>query len=305
MSRNTLFGAPTYFDPITRQRWIRMLSKNWLELIGWPPRLLESDLEELRPFFGNGASAKTIKPRIYALPEADPETRELPSEVALIVDGCALITPEGRILLEVLLDLQRIESAEVDLDRQLYALSTATALRSEWHARWLRRQFDSNISPAALGAALFLLVNGSVGEHRALKMPSDGQLDRELGRAIMPMIADFSEALGKSAPATEEGVRQHWAFTQVSRLLGRDVAREKASDGTAMFVRAGREKQLLETLRHLLAEVEEGRRHAAVMKFVEGYRRSRGRLAALGQMHEDPTQTCRITERLIMPSGGQ
>lgn len=299
MSTSKLFGVPTHLDPVTHQRLIRLLSGSWSALMGRPPLLLESDLDSLGPLFSNGAKAKNLKDRIYSLPEADAETKESLGEVVIIVDGCALITPEGRILLDVLLDLHRLGLREIDADRQIAALSTATALRSEWHARWLRKQFDAPISAPALGAALFLLINGCVGEGRALRMPSDGERDRELAAVVLPLIADFSKSLGGQTPSTDGGIREHWAFTQVSRLLGRDVAREKTDDGTATFVRVGRERHLLDELATRLERTADGpRRFGAVAGFVDGYRKARGSLAALGQMHEDPTMTRRITGRL-------
>ena len=304
MSLLTLFGAPTRLDSATQQWWIQLLTKNWLALMGRPPHLLEADLNDMAPLFANGASPKNVKARIYALPEADAETQQLPREVVLIIDGCPLITPEGRILLDVLLDLQRTGAGEIDVDRQLFALATATALRSEWHARWLHNQFESSISAPVLGAALFLLINGSVGKSRALLMPSDSKRDRELGAVVMPLIAGFSKSLGGREPVTDAGIRQHWVFTQLSRLLGRDVAREKAEYGTATFVRMGRDRNLLDELVSRLERTADAhRRYTAITEFIDGYRRARGSLAALGQMHEDPTTTRRITDRLLAPGG--
>lgn len=304
MSPLTMFGAPTRLDSATQQWWIRLLTKNWLALMGRPPHSLEADLDDMAPLFANGARLKNLKARIYALPEADSETQRLPREVVLIIDGCAMVTPEGRILLDVLLDLQRTGEGEISVDRQLSALTTATVLRSEWHARWLHNQFESTISAPVLGAALFLLINGSVGRPHALLMPSDSKRDRELGAVVMPLIAGFSKSLGGSEPVTDVGIRQHWAFTQVSRLLGRDVAREKAEDGTATFVRMGREKNLLNELASRLERTADPhRRYIAITGFIDGYRRARGPLAAVGQMHEDPTTTRRITDRLLAPGG--
>ena len=304
MTPRTLFGAPTHLDSATQQWWIRLLTKNWLALMGRPPHLLEADLEDTAALFANGARLKNLKARIYALPEADAETQQLPREVVLIIDGCALITPEGRILLDVLLDLQRTGGEEIDVDRQLSALTTATALRSEWHAQWLHNQFESPISAPVLGAALFLLINGSVGRSHALRMPSDSERDRELGAVVMPLIAGFSKSLGGNTPVTDAGIRQHWAFTQVSRLLGRDVAREKAEYGTATFVRIGRERNLLDELASRLERTANAhRRYTAITDFIDGYRRARGSLAALGQMHEDSTTTRRITDRLLAADG--
>jgi hypothetical protein len=306
MSEATLFGVPTHLEPGSEAAWIRLLTKNWLALMGRPLRPLKVDLDDMAPLFANGTSLKNIKNRIYALPEADAETKALPQEVVLIIDGCALITPEGRILLDLLLDLQRAGQHEIDVDRQLFALTTASKLRSEWHSRWLHNQFESSISAPVLGAGLFLLVNGSIGESRALLMPSNNQRDRELGAVVMPLVANFSRTLGGRSPATDEGIRQHWVFTQLSRLLGRDVAREKADDGTATWVRVGREKNLLDELTARLEQTADAaRRHTAIVDFIDSYRRARGSLAAFGQMYEDPTATRRIASRLLAPGGIQ
>ena len=128
MTPLTLFGAPTRLDSATQQWWIRLLTKNWRALMGRSPLWLEDDLDDMAPFFANGASLQNLKTRIYALPEADARPSELPSEVVLIIDGCALVTPEGRILLDVLLDLQRTGGGEIDVDRQLSALATRNRL---------------------------------------------------------------------------------------------------------------------------------------------------------------------------------
>jgi hypothetical protein len=302
MSPLTLFGAPIHIDSATQQWWIRLLRKNWVALMGRPPQLLEADLNHMEPLFANGVSPKSVRARIYELPEADAETKLLPREVTLIIDGCALVTPEGRILLDVLLDLQRTGREEIDVDRHLSALATAAALRSGWYERWIHNQFESSISAPVLGAALFLLINGSVGESCALLLPSDSKRDRELGAVVMPLVARFSKSLGGKEPVTDAGIRQHWAFTQLSRLLGRDVAREKTKYGTATFIRVGREKDLLDELASRLERTADTHRlQSAIADFTDGYRQARGALAALGQMHEDPTTTRRITVRLLTP----
>jgi hypothetical protein len=305
MTPHKLFGIPTRLDSAKRHFLVRLLTKNWEVLMGRPLHSLEADLDDMAPLFANGASLQNLRTRVYALPEADTETRQLPREVALIIDGCMLITPEGRILLDVLLDLQRTDSEEISVDRQLSALTIATALRSEWHARWLHKQFDSSISVSVLGAALFLLINGSVGKAHALLVPGDSKRDRELGAVVLPLIADFSMSLGGSEPETDTGIRNHWAFTQLTRLLGRDVTRERSKSGTAIFVRVGREGNLLEELASRLGRTADAnRRYTAITDFTNGYRRARGSLAALGQMYEDPTITRRITDRLLISGEG-
>lgn len=302
MSVPDLFGAPTQIDSVTQSRWRGVLARNWIALMGRPTSVLQQDLNAMSDVFSTGVSARSLRQRLYSLPEAEADSRALPSQIVLIVDGCALITPEGRIFLEVLSDMQRFGRTVIDTEQQLFALSTVAGLRSEWYARWLRKQFDSTISPPVLGAALFLLINGSVGESQGLLLPTDIRQDLALGNVVLPLISDFSRALGGQEPETGVGLRQHWAFTQVSRLLGRDVERETLRSGALIYVRPGREQHLLDELTRRLGKIADPpRRYLAVMNFTSGYRKARGRLAAMGQMHEDPTLTRRITERLVAP----
>lgn len=300
MTSPTLFDGPTRFESAVRERWAWLLTRHWLSLMGRPPADLTGDLNALTPFFASGASAKSLKTRVYDLPQIETGAADLPRSLVLSVDGSALITPEGRILLDLLLELQRTGRREIDVEQQCRAWATSSQLRSEWHTRWLHKQFDSTVSAPVLGAALFLVVNGSIGEHRALLMPGDTERDREFGHVVMPLIAAFSKALGGKAPDTDIGLRQHWVFTQVTRLLGRDVAREKAGEGSVMWVRPERERHLVEDLAQRLHKIaDSSRRYTAVHGLADDYREVRGRLAALGQMHEDPTSTRRVAKQLL------
>ena len=267
--------------------------------MGRPPGALASDLETMATLFGSGTKPRTLKDRVYALAPADEATRRLPSGVCLLVDDRALITPEGRILLDVLLELRQTGSLEIDLEHRCNALEVASDLRRGWYANWLGKQFGGSLSAPVLGAALFLLINGSIGEERALTLPLDDDSDRRLGSVVLPVIANFSERLGGRVPDTSGGVLKHWAFTQVSRLLGRDVARLKSADGSMMFVRTGHEAAFLDDIAtRLERSTAPHKRVDAVVEFVADYRRVRGYLATLGQMYEDPTRTQRIINRV-------
>ncbi|MFI9844003.1 hypothetical protein ACIHFD_43710 [Nonomuraea sp. NPDC051941] len=267
-----------------------------------PPGDLEADLIALAPVFTSGAKPKAVKERVYSLPAANAEDHLLPSDVLVPIDGALLITPEGRILLDVLLDLQRSGHTTIDVSQQVRALQTAITLRTEWQRTWLKNQFEGTLSASPLGAALFLLVNGSNGPEAAFTLPSADSEDRQVGQIILPLIARFSERLGGRVPETSGGVRKHWVFTQVSRILGRDVAREPAVRGTIMYIRPGRQAALLDEVASRLAKLADvHRRYEAVSGLVDGYREIRGELAALGQMYEDPTATRRIIQRVADP----
>lgn len=307
MSLETLFGIPTHIEPSEQARLVRVLNRNWHALMSRPVRSLDADLEDLSVLFGAGVSPRSLKKHVYALPDADTESLDLPGEVVVILDGCALITPEGRIMLDVLMGMRGTGSWQIDPGTQLRALYKANQRRAEWQVRWMHKQFHSSISQPVLGAALFLLVNGSVGREHALFMPRDPDYDRDLGAVVIPLVAQFSADLGGNNPAEGTGLRGHWAFSQVSRLMGRDVERDTAKkEGAFLYIRPGREQHLLNDVAERLDKLgSQPRTHQAVLDFVEGYRARRGRLAALGQMHEDPTQTRRIMNTLVAGIGGR
>lgn len=305
MSAATLFGVPLFLPSDSRDAWSRILIRSWTALMDRGVGELSHDLDLMAPLFATGAKVKALKDRIAVFAPADDHTARLPDEVLMTVDGCALITPEGRILLDVLLKLQRIESNVIDTELQVSALDESVALRSKWHRTWIRKQFDGPLSAAPLGAAVLLLLNGSTGESRALRMSSDDRQDRELGSIVLPMIAKFSQQLGGRVPDTSGGLQKHWAFTQVSRLLPRYVARERRDAETLMFVRPGQEPALLAELERRLSKTATlESRFVAINGLVADYREVRGRLVAVEQMFEDPTVTRRLVSRLTAPEVG-
>lgn len=305
MTSDSLFGIPVDLDPVHLHQWRLELSDYWHRLAGRRPSDLVLDLELLRPIFGSGTSPKTIKNHIYLLPELEPASSPLLTAAVMIVDGCAVITPEGRILLEVLCNLDESGGTSISHEAQVDALDTALITRCRWHESWLRKQFESSVSVPVIGAALFLLVNGSIGEVNALSIPTDLHQDRQLAGAIMPLLAGLRGDLGKSGPDLGSTVRGHWAFTQVTRLFGRDVARTKTAESSPIFVIAGRQQHLQNRLDALLRSScpDDLRRDTAIRRFFSNFREIRGSLAALDQLHEDPVETRRMLEFLTSPRG--
>jgi hypothetical protein len=254
--------------------------------------------------FATGTSAKSLRTTLSHLDAIVGNGQLLPETVLLPVEDRGLITPEGRILLQVLITMRDKGDYVIDADRALEALATSVETRSEWHRAWVQRQVSGTLSPPALGAAVFLLVNGSIGRQKALVMPVRESEDRTLANIVLPIIGKFSQTLGGKVPSAESGIRSHWAFTQVSRFLAIDVARDTESDGTALFVREGREQHLIDDLAARLAKWDPPAVSTAVDSLVREYRRVRGTLVNGGISFEDPTHTQKVTRALtaIRPS---
>lgn len=301
MTPATLFAAPLGYTPSSLEQWITDLEETWLAFSRTSPSDVRSDLQRMSRVFGAGTSARALRRHVGDLGRVDARVLRLPERVALPIGDRALITPEGRILLDVLLQLRRAGGEVVDQDAVVDALDLATRTRAEWYRDWMVKQLDGTLSPPALGAAVFLLVNGSVGREAALEMPDAEAADLALGAVALPMIGLFSERLGGDAPASDTGIRSHWAFTQVSRFLSRRVARETTAKGTALYVKDGHEQDLLADLRRRLAKYKAHQVGAAVDALVGAYRANRGKLVAAGVSHEEPVHTRRVVAALSPP----
>lgn len=298
MTLNTLFGAPLGYSSDTLNRWVRLLESCWSDFARRTAGELKEDLELLRPLFGTGANAKSLRATLAALPPRDESRLALPAELALAFEDRALITPEGRVLLEVLQRLQHGGENVITEGQVIWAQDAALAVRGAWGRDWANKQLDGNMSPPVLGAACFLLVNGSIGPAHALRLPEDEREDRDLGRLVLPLVASFSETLGGNAPPVDSGLRSHWVFTQVSRLLPLDVRREREIGGTSLYIREDREAALLMNLRARLGRFEPTAVVTAVTRLVNGYRSVRGSFIALDQSYEDPRHTQRVQRAL-------
>lgn len=298
MTLTTLFGAPLGYTPDTLTRWILTLTRTWIAFASREPGDLQDDLDALRPYFGTGANAKALRAALAAMPEVDDPDALLSDDLALHFGDRALITPEGRVLLDVLHAVSLQDDKVISETQIARAQHHALQARSGWSREWADKQLGGTMSASVLGAACFLLINGSVGPDQALRLPDDDTDDRALARIILPMIATFSERLGGKPLDLDSGLRSHWVFTQVSRLLPLDVGRDKGTGGTHLYVRADREQLLLDGLRTRLHRFDPLAVDAALQRLLADYRTARGALTALGQTHEEPRHTQSVTRAL-------
>ena len=305
MSSGTLLGAPVDISGQRLTQWINSLASAWRELTAREAGDLESDLRDLEPLFGPKSRIRTIRERVYDLTPRSPNADPPPRQALMPIAGGLLITPAGRTLLHVLTEHRESGRPVIEPADYIGAIQALIDARAAWHQKWLSDQFETTLSPPPLAAALLLLINGSIGEDRALRLPADEEADKALAGVVIPLLARFAEALGSKRTLETSTLRSHWAFSQVSRVLGRDVARMPSDEATLMYVKPGRPAHLLDELEHRLAKVADAhRRTEALDQFVNDYRAIRGQLALRGLMHEDPTATQRIVARLSDPLAG-
>lgn len=290
MNANTLFGAPLGFTPTGLQEWVDSLTSCWRAYAGQGPQSLSGDLNILKTIYAHGASAAKLRTTFAELPD-DALQMDLPSEVALSAEGRQLITPEGRILLDVLIRLRRTDDHVIGPDEQVRALALAASTRSSWYEAWAMKQVAGSLSPAPIAAAILVLINGSTTPDRGFYLPDVDAQATEYQETVLRLLGDFSDTLGGKRP-TSAPLQSHWVFTQATRVLSRDLARlNDTSSGSRVYVRPEREKYLLHDLTARLDRYPASTVARGLRGLVEGYHQHRGLIAVVSGSYERAANT--------------
>lgn len=298
MSSTTLFGAPLGYTANSLAEWISVLELCWVDFAGGHrPAALAADLALLRPIFGHGAPGGKLRAAFGNLRE--PGARiELPADVALSSEGLDLITPEGRILLDVLHRLRRRGEFVIDAEMQTRALALAVETRTGWYESWAHKQLTGSLSLPPIAAAILILINGSATPTSGFYLPDDETAAADYETAVIDLLGNFSEALGGQRPA-QSPLRNHWAFTQATRVLSRDLERTAQRGGARVHLRENRERHLLADLHSRLAKYPRAQVQDAVRALVDQYGRHRGLFTAVGGSNERASHTRAVVETLL------
>ncbi|MFQ1000494.1 hypothetical protein [Modestobacter sp. SSW1-42] len=298
MSASTLFGAPLGFTAASLTEWIEALEGRWSDFAeGARPGDLHRDLAMLRSVFGHGAAGNRLRTTFGKLTEAT-ATLELPSEVVLTSDELELITPEGRILLDVLYRLRSQEDYVIDVETRVRSLGLAVETRASWYEMWASKQLAGSLSLSPIAAALLVLINGSIAPADGFYLPDEDVVSPDYEATVLELIGNFSEALGGTRP-TSGALRNHWVFTQATRVLSRDLHRLPTQQGARVQVREGREIHLLADIQHRLARYPRSNLQSALLQLVDQYGRYRGLFASVGGSHERSSHTRWIVDSLM------
>lgn len=267
-----MFGT---FDRLTerqRQSVLAYLDAAWRAQFGRSTGTLSVDLEALRVLY---ASAVTPARKLRALAG---ELQRIPLSRPL-VDTClflpvdetrGFVTPEGRALLEV---CAADTAGEDRLEEVLARLVDFYAVpRREWIADSL---VGGDLRPATIGFVVFLLINGSTAESRALSIPAAANDEARLAASVIGVVNVFSVGIGHSPLEGPEltRLRSNWVVTEAGRQLpgvvvvtsGGDRARRPGPGGTGLPVTDGRK-----------IYIGEGREGAAIEAAATALARRRG-----------------------------
>jgi hypothetical protein len=310
-----LFGLPLVLSRPRAVDLVADIEAAWAAQHGGAyPVDLASDLKVLAAFFDPLAREATLRRRLDELPES---LTELPDALALDVGaGRRIVTPEGRVVLELLRELLRdLSSTTVAIETSHLAAAEATL--ADFYRGLARRRLDkvralaageaAPMLPVAAGVVLLLLINRSTSKERALAQ-SAGDADQRavIDSAFAPALRAFAETLtgepfqGRDATGGGLSLYQGYAFTEARRRLG---SRLRLEEQRLWIPEEDEHEVLAFVARDLKRRGGPDRALAAFDALVENYRATLPRVANLQFAHERPAHTTRIRrelERLLL-----
>jgi hypothetical protein len=282
--------------------------------MGQEPGALDSDLELVKRWFDPVAQGQRLRRELAELGELSSELVDPGEPWALTVGPRRwLVTPEGRCVIDLLrrFPVDREvwtlpEAMIVDYDRRLGAL----------YRDWSRHRLESVVAllagttkplqiPAA-GVVIALLVNGCVGEDRALVRFAAEEARNVVDRAFFAAVNAFADVLSPSRRGRRDSrLNSGWMLYEARRRLGEALVLEDfhgTTDGR-VWVHADRVDHTINVVARDLARGHRARATPeqfgiAFDALVEALRSELPNLAGFGLVHERPAATRKLRDRL-------
>lgn len=282
---------------------IRYLERAWAIEHGAEPLDLQEDLERLRPIFQSHVTGSRVRDHIKTLPRIPLARPFIPHTLFIAVDSDrGIVTPEGRAVIELVrseMSGRRSDLAEV---AQEVAEFYGESLRS-----WIGKAVETGLVPLpSAGFAVFLLVNGSVGEMNAMRFPNLKDEELDLAAIVMNVASAFST--GVQGPPIQEKektqLRTSWVISQAVRHLGGNLTRGSGSNGgvASIWVEEGRVNAVLTEIVGAVRAREKATRADLERAFndaLKAYESGRVLLGAWGISHERRRSTEELRTQLL------
>jgi hypothetical protein len=274
------------------------------------PASVRHDLDLHRRFFDPVATGKRLRetlPKVDAVVTAEALS---PAQAIAIGSGRQLITPEGRVALELLeRALGSTDELEVKIDLRLAARweRELLDLYRDWGRHRLRSVVellgggDKPLQIPAIGATLTLLVNRADDPERAIKRFAPGTSQDVIDEAFRSCAQAFAQQLAPSErrSRTKERLISGWTLHEVTRRMPDALC---ISDEHGVFVVPGRRRDVIGLL---VAELKRRRGTDeqllldAFDALVREFSRRAQALAGYGLLFERPVETARLRQTLL------
>jgi hypothetical protein len=293
----------------------KALTELWTLTMGQPPRELGEDLQLVKTWFDPVAQGQRLR-RELALVADIPEGLDVPGEPWTLEVGPRrrLVTPEGRCVVDLLESLNDerpllvfSEAHLVPYDRRLGNL----------YRTWSRHRLESVVAllagttkplqiPAA-GVVISLLVDGCVGEDRALVRFAAESARNVVDRAFFAAVNAFADVLAPSRRGKRDSrLISGWMLYEARRRLGDALVVEDfhgITDGR-VYIREDGIDQVVDVVARDLARGHRARANpdrfaTAFDALVDALRQELPNLAGFGVVHERPAATRRLRESFV------
>lgn len=296
------------------------LARCWEAAYG-PLESTDADLRATRRYFDPVATGRRLRGAINEVKQVDPPPVPPPAPLALeLPESRWLVTPDGRLAIDILSDALRDADDPVTIDA--IAVIEAERRLLDLYRVWGRHRLDQvvklqtgserplQIGPIALG--LLLLVNRSTSETRALPCGPNDPLRRTVDAAVFPPVRAFEAAiqaplserqrLGLTGAQEKESLAGGWMPPELYRRFPFAVHEPLKNEPQLLWVRPAGAKRFLEALAAALerrGEVTKARVPEAFDCLVNTLRENGPTLAAHGLLHERPSDTKALRQRLL------
>ncbi|WP_152926108.1 hypothetical protein [Microbacterium sp. GCS4] len=295
-----MFGFPLHELAEDDSRIVRYLTRAWTTEHGAPPFDLEDDLDKLRPLFQSHVTGTRVREHVKALTPVPMSRPFIPEVFFLAVDADrGLVTPEGRALIEAAQDPTTGQAAGL--------VNTIAQFYGESLRAWMAKSVETGLVPLpSAGFAMFLLINGSIGQQRAMVFPREKHEEADLATVIMDVASIFSTTVHGPAikPKERAQLRTSWVVSQAVRHLGTSLSRgsDRKTGLASIWIEEDHTTTLLNDIsvairarsRATPSDIE-----AAFDAAVAEYERGRVILGAWGISHERRRQTQQIREDFL------
>jgi hypothetical protein len=279
---------------------------------------LTDDLKKLHYWFNPTATGRRLRGALEQLPPVPArlgtqlgDTGDL---VERIDDRRALVSPEGRVAIWVLSAAIQGQS-NADADDQIWfsqrqvstAWATLNAVYRDWNRQRLRdvtgllREETATLRPSVIALLLVLLMNRNTARERRLPAPTNGDLSRDVSRAIAEPALAFAQALGgtRDSRADARGLEVYrgWAMGEIARRLGTGLHREDGIWIDESAVPAAEDRLIAALVDRPSKQL--GAVPHALDALIERYDDMRPVLTTLGIAHERPSVTKRLVDKIL------
>lgn len=311
----SLLQFPEQLERGTATSIIGALTEIWTLTMGQPPQGLTADLELIKKWFDPVAQGQRLRRELASVADV-PEGLDVPGQPWTLKVGLRkrLVTPEGRCVVDLLQSYNDGRPLLVFSDSHLLPYDRRLG---NLYREWSRHRLESVVAllagttkplqiPAA-GVVISLLVDGCVGEDRALIRFAAESAKNVVDRAFFTAVNAFADVLAPSRRGKRDSrLISGWMLYEARRRLG-DVLVVEDFHGTTdgrVYIREDGVDHVIEVVARDLARGHRAR--ATPERFATGFdalvdalREELPNLAGFGVVHERPVTTRKLREMFL------